>query len=368
MFIFLLLTAILLLMSLIIALYRKRWSKNLTVDIRFEKEDVFEGDKSCLLQAVTNRKLLPFWWGDIQYTIPSFINLDDPDYHGREYFKDVVSAFSYQRVTKRIGYTATRRGYYRIDSSELLTIDFFYRYRMIRQYPVSTELYVYPDIRAMKGFSPDFRKITGEVVARRHYIEDPFQFRGIRDYYPFDSLKTVNWNATARSGEIKVNEYNCTSSQEACLLLDFDKRSGWDKIETREDCIRIAAYLTGLLLKNGVAVGLMSNACDVVSGEECAVGCRNGSGQQKTILRRLARLDTAKLSRPFPELLEARVPRERTDTQYILVSFACGDELQRKVTELRAGGHGIQWIFVSEKQSKPERPALGGVYVCEVAY
>ncbi|MDR3645492.1 MAG: DUF58 domain-containing protein, partial [Clostridia bacterium] len=232
-----------LLVSLTIRVYRKNWNKNLTLSIAFASDAVFEGDQGELCETVANRKLLPLWWSDIRFELSDFIRFDDEGMGGRLYKKNTVSAFSYEMVKKTFAFTAAKRGYYTISGAELLTGDLFFRYKFIRRFPVSTGLYVYPDIRGVRRFSVDFRKIVGEAVVRRHMIEDPFEFRGIRDYSPFDSLRAVNWNATAKTGEIKVNEYSCTSSQEVLLLLDFDGYNDWDRQEIKEDVIRIAAYL-----------------------------------------------------------------------------------------------------------------------------
>lgn len=365
MFIFLPLLLISLIFALAVSYYLRNWNRALAVELRFSRECLFEGEKGSIDQIVTNRKLLPFWWGDIRYTIPGFITVRDPGYIGREYFKDTVSAFSYERVCKSVDFTASARGYYRIGEAELVTQDFLYRYRMIQSFPVSAELYVFPALRDAGRFEVEFRRITGEVIARRHMIEDPFQFRGIRDYSPFDSLKKVNWSATAKTGDMKVNEYACTSSQEVVLLLDFDRRTDWDPRELWEDVIRIAAGLAGKLIAAGVPVGLMTNACDTVTGEEVHVRCRNGSGHLETLYRRCARLDTGRLSRPFDDILSG-LPAGRPDApQYILISLDAGDALAAAAGRLRAEGSGLQWVLVREKSAKPLARREGQI-ICEV--
>lgn len=365
MFIFLLLLLISLIFALTVGYYRRNWNRKLAVGLRFSRECLFEGETGSIDQTITNRKLLPFWWGDIRYTIPAFITLRDPGYIGREYFKDTVSAFSYEQVRKSVDFTASTRGYYRIGEAELVTQDFFYRYRMIQTFPVSAELYVFPALRDAGRFEVEFRRITGEVIARRHMIEDPFQFRGIRDYSPFDSLKKVNWSATAKTGEMKVNEYACTSSQEVVLLLDFDRRTDWDPKEIREDAIRIAAYLAGKLIAAGVPVGLTTNACDTVTGDEIRVRCRNGSRHLETLYRWCARLDTGRLSRPFADILSGLPAGRPGAPQYILISVDAGDALATGAGRLRAKGGGLQWVLVREKSAKPAVRRDGQI-VCEV--
>lgn len=346
--------------------YTRRWGRGLSVTLRFLQETLTEGDAGTLRQTVENRKLLPFWWGDIRYTLPPFVALRDPGYAGREYYRDTVSAFSFEQVTKEVPFTAVRRGYFRIDSAELTTQDFFFRWRMLARAPQSAELYVFPSRQAVARFEPELRRITGEVLARRLMVEDPFQFRGIRDYAPFDSLKKINWKATARTGETKVNEFSATTSQEAVLLLDLDRGSDWNPEALRETLLRIAARLTDRLAAAGVPVGLCSNACDAVTGKPCALPIRGGAGQIDAIDRCLARMDTARLARPFPGRL-ADLPADSRGPQYVLISADEGPALRAQAARLRAGGVGLQWVLVRERGAVPPAGGAPEAVICEVA-
>lgn len=346
--------------------YTRRWDRGLSVTLRFSQETLTEGEAGTLRQTVENRKLLPFWWGDIRYTLPPFIALRDPGYAGREYYRDTVSAFSFERVTKEVPFTAVRRGYFRIDSAELTTQDFFFRWRMLARSAQEAELYVFPSRQAVGRFEPELRRITGEILTRRLMVEDPFQFRGIRDYAPFDSLKKINWKATARTGETKVNEFSATTSQEAVLLLDLDRSSDWNPEALRETLLRIAACLADRLVASGVPVGLRGNACDVVTGKPCALPGRGGAEQLDSINRCLARMDTARLARPFADQL-GEMPADSRGPQYVLVSADEGPALRTQVARLRAGGAGLQWVLVRERGARPPAGGAPDAVICEVA-
>ena len=368
MYIFLFLLLVLLLIELITLIYRKKWSENLTVEITFENNGIFEGGNGKIFQIIINRKLLPFWWGDIQYTIPPFIKIDDMNYKGREYYKNTVSAFSYERVKKTIPFTALKRGYYKITEAELITQDMFFSYKFIKEYSENTELYVYPNIKSIQNLDINFKKLIGEVIARRHFIEDPFELRGIRDYYPFDSLKNINWNATAKTGEIKVNEYNHTSSQEVIIMLDFDSQKVWDKQDIKEDIIRIGAFIASQLIAQGISIGMSSNTGDIETHEELMLPCRNGNNQLISIYRLLARLNTEILTRPFTELLEIRAAKSSNRPQYIVISFNHRAELSHKIRDLTSASNSLQWILLCEKDDICSVEYQSCLTICEVKY
>lgn len=243
----------------------------------------------------------------------------------------------------------------------------FFQYKFIRSYPIFSELYVYPDMKSIRKFNVDFRKIVGDVIAKRHVIEDPFEFRGIRDYYPFDSLKTVNWNASAKTGDIKVNQYNYTSSQEVMLLLDMEGYNAFDKPAIKEDLIRIAAYLTRNLIQNGIPVGVMTNACDIVTGEELSIPCKNGSGQEKNIFRIYARIAEENVSQPYVQILQDKV-FPHAGPHYILISYYAGEALQTAVQNLISDGHSLQWLLLKDRARKINIINSKNLTICEADY
>ena len=357
-----------LLVNLIIRAYRKNWSNHLDLSIRFADDTIVEGDSSTLVQTVVNKKLLPLWWADLKFFVPKFLRFDDHEGSDHDYYKkDTISVLSYEMVRKSLPFTAARRGYYTIKKAELLSSDIFFRYMFIKEYPLFTELYVFPEIRSISKFNVDFRKIVGEIITKRHVIEDPFEFRNIRDYSPFDSLKTVNWNATAKTGEIKVNHYNCTSSREVIILLDLDCSRPFDKREIREDLIRIAAYFTRNLIRNGIPVGLVSNGSDIVTGEEIFAPCKNGSNQEMRIFKLFARIAADSATRPFFMIFDEKVIKH-DNSHYILISQSAGEDLQKKVQEASANGCSLQWLLVLDQADQTNVRRQKNMILCKGEY
>jgi len=365
MFIFLLLILISLLIGIYVHIYRKSWSRNLTVNVGFSNAIFYEGEKGRLVETVTNKKLMPLWWSDIQYHIPPFILIDGEESHGNADYKNTISAFSYEMVTKSIPFTALKRGYFKITDADILTQDLFFKYRLIKKYTLSSEIYVFPDIRLIEDFNIDFKRITGEVIAKRHYIEDQFHLRSTRDYHPFDSLKIVNWHATAKTGGIKVNQYDYTTSQEVYIMLDFDSFSNWDRQAVKENLIRVAAYLLKELSINGVPVGLMSNAADIQDGGEIGLPCKNGLHQRESFMKLLSRINTDKTTRPFGQIMDSLITKNG-DPTYILLSFSAVASLQSKINEFRAAHKSLQWVLLKDKEDTIALDGFRGLYIFEV--
>lgn len=88
----------------------------------------------------------------------------------------------------------------------------------------NTYLYVYPRYLNIDCLDVPFRKMIGTMTSRQFLYEDPFEFRGIRDYTSTDPMNSVNWTASARTGELMVNVHDSTSSQEAIIILNLKQK------------------------------------------------------------------------------------------------------------------------------------------------
>lgn len=346
------------------AVYRRRWRRALSAQIRFGPQDCREGSRGVLTQSVTNGKLIPFWCGGIQYAVPSFIALDGQRTAGDTQLKDGLFVSSYQRTSKNFGYTAARRGYFHLESAELLTKDPFFQYRMLSQCAVDAELYVYPDPARIQNPGIDLSLLSGEVLARRFFPEDPMQFRGIREYRPSDSYRKINWGASAKTGGLMVNEFYASTARQVYLLLDFDPHAQWVRSELKEDVLRAAAYLARVFLQNGLAVGVRTNARDQCGGEATLPG-RSGGGQFTTAMRLLARILPDERTRPFSALLEEAL-RETSGApaQFVLISFSAPPSLQERTRPLRA--NGLRWLLFHERGVELPLMERSGIFLCEV--
>lgn len=368
MFIFIFLIFTIVIMACISRTYERKWDKNLKVDIMFNKNSLFEGETGEVHEIITNKKMLPVWWGRIQFFVSNFIQFDGVNIDHDYYKKDIISILSYERIKRTLKFTASKRGYYKIEKAEMTTDDIFFKYRFIKEFPVFSELYVYPDIKRAVNMDIDFKRIVGEVVTKRTMVEDPFEFRGIRDYHPFDSLKMINWKASARANDIKVNEYNCTASQEVMLLLDFDKYFASDEREIKEDIISIGAYFTREFIKKNTAVGIYSNATNIITQKEVKSECKDGLNQNLFIYKQMAVMDTKNISRPFNNILDDLLKTRSIHYQYILISHYSGNDLRMKIDVLKAAGYSIKWLVVKEKSEKNDSKRLSEAYVCEVSH
>ena len=358
--------AILIAVKLLLSLYSGRWDRGLSLELRCPEQGIFEGEQGEIVETVTNAKLLPLLFASISFRAPRWLAFYGKKYDHDVFREDRISVFSWERLTRRLPFTALRRGLYTIGEANASSDDLLFQERYIRRYPAACTVVVYPRVKGVENYSVDFRRLTGQVIARRSMIEDPFFFRGIRDWTPTDSIRRVNWNATARTGALKVNQFESTRSQNVLLLLDFDGYNRSDHEELREDIIRIAAYLSGQLLRNGISTGMVTNAAAAGGTGRAETVCRSGRSHYFTLLGEMARIDTGRLTGPFPGLLDSLSPD--SGTQMIVISYYAGPSLDERLLRLSASGMGISWILLRDRARRNDYRPRSEVYVCEVEY
>lgn len=350
---------IIILISLLIILQRKIYTvkcfKGLSFKIKFENDGIFEGDKVKLIQQITNGKLLPVLWLKVQFLVSRNLIFEEMKERTSDftyYKKNIYSLMPYEKITKQFNIIASKRGYYIINEINLSCGDLFLRSNYIKNIRENKILYVYPKLIASEQFNVKFEKITGEIITKRHVIEDPFQLRGIRDYTNFDSMRAVNWKATARTGELKVNQYDFTSSQEILILLNFDKYNKWDSEILFEQIIRLGASFVNPYLNLGITISLSSNGSDILSGEEINVQSTAGIGCAAGFYEKLARINVNNKSRDFKDIITEKIGLGVKKPLWIIISHYVGKELREQIDIAKGLGFSVQWIipkFVNER-------------------
>jgi len=120
---------------------------------------------------------------------------------------------------------ARRRGVYRVGPLLLEGSDYLGLYRFTRRVGEAAELLVYP--RAIPVPNLWRRSLRGRTPqrSRRRMIGQGGEFFGIRDYYPGDDLRRVDWKASARRSKLAVVETEQVETMEAVILLDLRREA-----------------------------------------------------------------------------------------------------------------------------------------------
>lgn len=333
---------------LIETVYRKCWLKGLSAEIRFSDEYATPGDIVNLIEVVTNAKWIPLHFINVKFQLNKYLEFDNIDANSivsdRSYKNDVFSLLFFQKITRTIPLVCKKRGYYTIDNIELISMGLFMNEILSYTIPISSELVVYPAFVNTEWIEVPFRKIMGAIITNKYTYEDPFEFKGIRDYQDYDSMDKINWKATAKTSEMKVNLYDYTASQEVCILLNLENQGMIRYDAILEESINIASSLLQMLIESGVSTSIISNGKDVITNDTIMFSSGSGLDHISSINLGLARLDLDKPMDDFAELMNANLSKISNNTLYILISSSKNSRIQKQFNEMCADSKGSIWI------------------------
>lgn len=159
---------------------------------------------------------------------------------------------------------ANFRGYYRLGPLRLKSSDLFGFFpEQTRSFPADY-LTVYPRIWSLGQLGLPSRLPFGTIASRQRLFEDPARPMGARPFRSGDSLRQINWKASAHTRNLLVKTFEPAISLETAVLLNLH-RGDYQSRELRytsEWAIEVAASLAAHLVDLRQPVGLVSNGLD----------------------------------------------------------------------------------------------------------
>ena len=306
--------------------YAGHWYKNLTVTFRFLQDFVYAGEQAELTEQIENRKRLVLPILEVAFHVDrklTFHDCENTIVSDFIYKRDIFALLGNQRVTRMLTPDCAHRGYYRIDKSYLTTYSILHRKRYSIEFPADTELYVYAAGTDILDILATCERIMGSVQCAKRICEDPFAYASIREYTVTDPMKTINWKASARTGELMVNTFESTHTEKVMLLLDVED-SGILKYEyLTEYAISVAASLSRKMIARGTEVGLYTN---IGADSHTYLALSNTKKQLSDIERLLAGHNTDSNVAPFSSILNSFT----CQTEDFIIIFISKNTLQNQ--------------------------------------
>lgn len=352
-------------------LYSRYWSSKLTAELSFSARVGQEGDQIFLNEQITSRKPLPLPWLTVKFQVsrhllfPDNVNATVSDDYYRE---DLFSLGMYQRITRKLPVQLKRRGYYTIKSIDLISSDLLLTQKLIEHVDSSSILTVCPRLIPREQLHIPYQHLIGEIVARNSLNQDPFEFRSIRDYESYDSMRSINWMATARTSRLKVNVHEVTAARDVLILLNVEPDGAFYEERLIEEAIRIAGSLTQYLIEDGISCSFLTNARDIITREICSISPGRSQQHVQTVLEQLGRLDLAQKPAVFSELMAERLELpDSIDPVLVMISLNCSQTLTSIWDDhLSRGGRG-SWIVPHYNDGLYRLPEINGaVHAWEV--
>ena len=294
-------------------IYKNFWYKNLYVSISFKQHGIFEGEEGEVIEVIENRKWLPLMMLKVKFQTSrnlGFFGETGSKTTDQYYRNDIFQVGGGEKITRKLRFTGNKRGYYHIKNIDLMASDLFFMDENMKSMSTENYLYVYPKTFPCENLKYSLQKLNGEIIVKRHMLEDPFEYRGIREYQPFDDIRSVNWKATARTGALKVNQKNYTAMQTIRIFLNLEDDGILEKENEIEASMQIAMGIARFFLLQGMKVSCYANGRDILTDEHMELQGLSSIGQLEVLGKAFARIDTTKQVKPFVELFERTILKD----------------------------------------------------------
>lgn len=343
---------------------KKNWAKGLSGKLSIQKDALFEGEDNTLTEIIENQNWMPIPVLEVGFQTNKallFHSMENTTVSDNNYKRDIFSLLGRQRITRHLTLTCSKRGFYEISKIQMNSYAYLFHTQYFEERRSDVSFYVYPKRVDVSQILLGCEGMLGSLSCAKRMYEDPFAFQGIREYTTKDPMKTINWKASAKTGQFMVNTYESTMTEKVMLFLDISDRGIMKQSQLIEELIRIAASLTQRLVKAGMEVGIKIN------DDESVYLPPKSSGQQEILIEQaLAKLEISHTERvPSYETILTDIPSE------CLAVFLSKDvkKMAECLPKVLQRNQRAIWVYMTEEKNVeiPTVPAGVQVLVTRVA-
>jgi len=248
----------------------------------------------------------------------------------------------------------TERGVYRFGNIHLYISKKWLNLIQLRKtYNVEAHTEVYPSFIQMKKYELQVFSKTATLsgIRRVREIGENDEFEQIRNYVVGDNVKSINWKATSRKGELMVNQYENSKSQMVYCIVDKGRsmQMPFNNLSLLDYAINTSLVMSNIVLRKYDKVGLItfSNKIGAI------INADSQKEQLQKITKTLYDQETEFHESDFRLLFQiVRQRIRRRSVLMIFTNFEHAQDLQRQIKYLKAlsRSHLLVVIFFTNAQ------------------
>jgi uncharacterized protein (DUF58 family) len=281
---------------------------------------------------------------------------------GSSLWQSLVSIKPHGSVTMKMSFFPEQRGIYNVPDLIITTGDPFGWKETSIHIASPEKIIVYPPLSAVEGLFLHRHLPWGHTKVLFGLHEDPSRLKGCRDYYPGDSLKKIHWPSLARTGQLKVKEWETTLAAEIGIFLNLAEAdfpvSDWYWLSESE--IEFAASLVHHLIGRKETPGLYCNGKLAGTGLETVFKFppQNGHEQGKRILTFLAGVALHEHQPYLPLFQEAY--RLKNGSCLLFITPRISMEMVKHAQNLKHAGYHPLFLWLESSGGVLPRAELQG--------
>ena len=315
----------------------------------------FIGDTVEYTVTLTNEKILPLIWVDIQDTFPSDLDLPGAGLRGSgaEVTKEhriTTSLLPYQRVSWKYNLRCAARGYHRIGPVRLRSGDIFGFTAAEAQLSAVNHILVYPRVVELDRLILPSEHPIGEARGQLPLYQDTSRFFGLRDYHPTDPMKHIDWKATARRTWLQTKVFEPVVSLNVLIALNASTgEHAWQGANRRlfERAVTVAASVAKHCSDRGFSYSLVSNAVAVYSGKWLNVPFSSSNSQIGLVLEALAMAGPYAVA-GLPEVLRTHREFLPPGATIVLATPLVTRSMVEEIMEVKVRGYRVIVLYCGD--------------------
>jgi uncharacterized protein (DUF58 family) len=267
-------------------------------------------------------------WSDVRLEVehdfaqPLTIQLFDHVPHGLSFDNLPLSVELQPGLRSQIGYRLRplKRGHFSFERCEINLPSPFGLWSDKRLLSVTDATRVYPDFARLYG---------GQLLAVDNWLSQlgvrqrqrrglGLEFHQLREFREGDSLRQIDWKATARQRTPIAREYQDERDQQIVFMLDCGRRmrSQDDELSHFDHALNACLLLSYVALRQGDAVGLCTFAAD----QQRYLAPVKGTAQLNVLLNAVYDLDSTRRSSDYLTATTQLLARQKRRALVVLVT------------------------------------------------
>ena len=343
---FLILLAIMAVVELFI--YRIHALDEVSLDVHFSTDLAQFGEVIEVVEIAKNNKRLPLPFLLLKFESPvslRFLDMTNTTKSDLLYREDLLTMKAFSSHTRRIKAQCIKRGYYSFFRVNISTSDILLIEKLSKEFDKSSNITILPEVIDIGELRSLMTITFSDVQQRRTLLTDPFAFSGIREYQVWDPMKSINWTATARSGDFMVNQNASTSMKQVTVFLnlEFYNRKKTDSL--LEKSISLAYSYMLHLCEFGIPCALYTNGKDILTGLPVSIEASSNLADMPRRGEKLARIDLNQEVLPFADILETHIAHTRSDDYTVIISPRFDLSFQERLIDILPLRPSLLWVM-----------------------
>ena len=247
-----------------------------------------------------------------------------------------------------------KRGHFSFETCELNLPSPFGLWSGKRLLNITDQTRVYPDFARLYGgqlLAVD-NWLSRLGVRQRQRRGQGMEFHQLREFREGDSLRQIDWKATARHRTPIAREYEDERDQQIVFMLDCGRqmRSQDGELSHFDHALNACLLLSHVALRQGDAVGFMTFASD----QPRFIAPVKGAGQLKVLLNGVYDLDSTRRSADYPAAVNQLLARQKRRALVVLVTNVRDKDDEELLNAVRQLSQQHQVLVASLRESTLE--------------